>query len=84
MHSTHGMDRMSPTRPAMGAYERELQIDIERARAWEDFEGRCTSGETPHVHLVTRAPPLEIERGIRKLPDRIAGLFRKTPAAGPS
>ena len=82
MHPKHGTDRMSPNRPAMGAYERELQIDIERARAWEAFEDRCASGETAPVHLVTRAPPLEIERGIRRLPDRIAGLFRKTPAAG--
>ena len=36
------------------------------------------------VHLATRAPPLESERGIRRWLDRIAGFFRKTPAAGQS
>ena len=56
-------ERVPTLRPAIGAYQRELRRDIERAR--EAREARRAKRSGPLAYLTGQVQPKKVEEGLR-------------------
>ena len=80
--SSRRATRPVPTlRPAMGAYQRELRRDIERAREAREASRAVRSG--PEAYLTGQLQPEEVQAGLKHVLACFAACLGRLPRPGP-